>query len=38
MISATLVVLPTRWLGLDGPAAVALTIATTYRRLRAPDP
>jgi sterol desaturase/sphingolipid hydroxylase (fatty acid hydroxylase superfamily) len=30
MISATLVVLPSRWLGLDGPAALALTIATTY--------
>lgn len=30
MIAATLVVLPSRWLGLDGPAALALTIATTY--------
>ena len=30
IIHATIVVLPARWLGLDGPAATALAIATTY--------
>ena len=30
IIHATIVVLPSRWLGLDAPAATALAIATTY--------